>query len=69
LFDQIGRKLNEVPHSKNSFVKSVDLQSGHQEYWYASRNGCFYIFEVNPETQIIATARFEGTEDTCVIVP
>ena len=69
LFDQIGRKLDDVPHSKNSLIKIVDLQNGNKEYWYNGGKGCSYIFEVNSETQIIITARFIGTKETCVIVP
>ena len=69
LNSDIGLKLDEVPHNKNTFIKVVELQNGHQEYWYQYKRTCRYMFEVDPKTQIIVGARYEGREEDCTIVP
>jgi len=66
---QVGRIFseNEIIRKEN-FIKIVDLPNGNKEYWYKHGNKpCRCIYEVNPETQIIVGARFEGSESACAL--
>ncbi|MCG3115667.1 MAG: hypothetical protein LLH30_08325 [Candidatus Manganitrophus sp. SA1] len=67
--NRIGRKFDYEETRRNHFVKEVELQNGNKEYWFKMRKTCRYMFEVNPESGIVVGMRYEGTEETCAIVP
>jgi len=70
LNSQVGKEFRENDNiRKENFVKVVALPNGNKEYWYKLGKICRYIFEVDSKTQIIVSARFEGTDDACAIVP
>lgn len=52
-----------------SLVGSNSLPNGNIENKYRDRGTCRYFFEFDPETRIIVSWRFEGSEKDCVIAP
>lgn len=50
-------------------VSRTDLPSGHIAYKYRYQGTCRYTFEVDPKTDIIVAATWEGEERHCAIVP
>ena len=76
LIANIGYRIDEIQPgwaSANQLVSSSLLPSGHFEYRYEYRlrkHGlCSYFYEVDPLTEKILGARFEGGEEDCVIFP
>jgi hypothetical protein len=68
----IGRKIeNALPGwmGSESLLQIVELQNGNLEYEYAYYGTCRYFFEIDPHTQIILGARFEGASDDCIVNP
>jgi len=50
-------------------VSTITLPNGHVAYTYKYIRSCQYTFEVDPKTNIIVAARWEGSEKDCVIAP
>lgn len=73
IYGEIGESISKAPdyswRNEKKVVKSKLLPNGNIENEYKYRGSCQYFFEINPKTGIIASARFEGQESDCVVVP
>ncbi len=77
----VGRKFERVQSRKGSvgetggwamkeeLVDQRDLPNGHIAYKYRYQGTCRYTFEVDPMTDIIVAASWEGDARHCAIVP
>jgi len=50
-------------------IDVTSLPNGNIAYRYRYVRSCRYIYEVDPKTNIIVAARWEGSEKDCVIAP
>jgi hypothetical protein len=69
----IGQRMDRIPPYhwpyERDFVNTKILPNGDIEKTYKYLRTCKYIFEINPGTNTIVGARFEGSENDCVINP
>jgi hypothetical protein len=67
---EVGRNIYEIDWNRSAHLLStVNLPNGHLLYTYAYTGTCRVMFEVVPETNIISSAKWEGSENDCAIVP
>ena len=52
-----------------SQIDQLVLANGNIAYKYSHLRTCHYILEVNPKTDIIVNANWEGEKGDCIIVP
>jgi hypothetical protein len=52
-----------------NFTDRKSLPNGHIMYNYRAGGTCRYSFEVDPETDIIVAANWEGEERHCILMP
>lgn len=73
LNNKIGKKWNELPYfqfpSEKYLISTKILTNGNLEKRYRSRKKCIHIYEIDPKTNIIVNASFEGSETDCAINP
>ncbi|WP_022665051.1 hypothetical protein [Desulfospira joergensenii] len=73
IYGQIGKILNEIPPyqapNEKNLISSKLLPNGNIENKYKYKGTCRYMFEIDPKTQKIIAARFEGEKTDCVINP
>lgn len=73
LRSNVGKKLNSVRNlgyaSSEAFLGSTNLSNGNITYRYRAGGTCRYTFEVDPKTNIIVAATWEGEAKHCIIVP
>jgi hypothetical protein len=82
LHSQIGHKWNEMPSyqfpSEEHLISSRALPNGniekrykrHKRTWgFGEKGTCIQIYEIDPKTDIIVDAGFEGKKTDCVINP
>ncbi|MBD3813530.1 MAG: hypothetical protein IE917_15095 [Betaproteobacteria bacterium] len=81
LQNNVGRQFNRVKSTAvrsgetggwapdAAFVSRTELPSGHIAYKYRYQGTCRYTFEVNPKTDLIVAASWEGEASHCAIVP
>ena len=67
----VGTTLHGYEFAKLYKAQSnIQLPNGNIEYRYAGNLGrCIRIYEVNPKTDIIVQASFEGNKKDCVQMP
>jgi hypothetical protein len=71
--NRVGTKMADV--RRTSWADDKDLvdrtvqPNGNIAYRYLSGGTCRYIFEVDPNTDIIVAARWEGEARHCILVP
>jgi hypothetical protein len=77
----VGRKFERVRSTRarggetggwavtEQLVDRVDLPTGHVTYKYRYQGTCRYTFEVDPKTDVIVAATWEGEARHCAIVP
>ena len=71
---EIGKSIKNAPlyswRHKKDIISSKVLPNGNIENKYKYyKETCVYFFEIDPETQTIVAARFEGKETDCVVNP
>jgi hypothetical protein len=54
---------------RENLVSRIDLSSGHVAYKYRYQGTCRYTFEVDPKSDLITAASWEGEARHCAIVP
>lgn len=79
MHSQIGKKWNEMPSyeypSEKRLMSIRTLPNGNMERKYKmpwnseEERMCIYIYEIDPETDIIVGVGFEGKKTDCVINP
>jgi hypothetical protein len=69
----IGKKWTELPRyqfpSEKDLISKKILPNGNLEKKYKALRTCVPVFEINPKSDIIVGAGFEGKESDCVINP
>ncbi len=53
----------------NDLIGSATLSNGNLAYKYRYQGTCTYTFEVDPKTNTIVAARWEGEAKHCIIIP
>jgi hypothetical protein len=76
LQSHVGKQYESVRKGKTGgwapeedFVSRTDLSTGNIAYKYRYQGTCRYTLEVDPKTDIIVAASWEGDERDCAIVP
>lgn len=79
LHAKIGKKWNELPSyqfpSEEYLISSKELPNGNVEkkyklvWGFGKQRTCIHIYEIDPKTNIIVNASFEGSETDCAINP
>jgi hypothetical protein len=67
----VGYRIDEIGLWANpqQLVSTQNLPNGHVEYTYRALRACQYMFEVDPSTRRIVGARYEGTDEDCILIP
>jgi hypothetical protein len=52
-----------------NLISRTDLSNGYVAYRYRAGGTCRYTFEVDPNTDIIVAATWEGDAKHCIIIP
>jgi hypothetical protein len=66
----VGKKIsdsNTLWVREDRYVSARLMKNGNVEHKYRLRNGCWYFFETDVNTEVIIGWRFEGSEKDCVI--
>ncbi|HRK78162.1 MAG TPA: hypothetical protein PLQ95_06450 [Thiobacillus sp.] len=74
LKNKIGQKFESVRGKAGwavteAFIGSINLSNGNIAYRYRAGGTCRYTFEVDPKTDIIVAASWEGEARHCIIIP
>ena len=66
----VGKRISD-PHTlwiqEDRYVSAHALENGNMEHKYRFRGSCFYFFEVEKDTEVIVSWRFEGSKNDCEI--
>lgn len=76
LQNNVGKKFETVRKGETGGwawdrdqIDRTELPSGHVAYKYRYQGSCRYTFEVDPKTDVIVSASWEGEARHCAIVP
>lgn len=72
----VGKEFGKVRRGETggwafdrNLVDRSELPNGHISYKYRGQGTCRHTFEVDPQTDLIVAARWEGEARHCAIVP
>ena len=67
----VGKRISDTGTwaREDRRVSVQTLENGNKEYKYMFRRSCLYFFEVEKNTEVIVSWRFEGSEKDCQIAP
>ncbi|HRK78163.1 MAG TPA: hypothetical protein PLQ95_06455 [Thiobacillus sp.] len=76
LQNNVGKKFWSVRKGETggwafdrNLIDRTDLPNGHIAYKYRGQGTCRHTFEVDPKTDVIVVASWEGEARHCAIVP
>ena len=73
LYSSIGQNINNIPPYRIPHEKDLldvkNMQNGNIEKAYKYIRSCRYFFEINPTTNIVVGARFDGLDTDCISTP
>jgi hypothetical protein len=77
LNSKVGKKWTDLrPYmypSDKDLISSTELPNGNIENRYmeglGSKRPCIHVYEIDPKTQIIVRADYEGRDEDCVAAP